>query len=283
MAEASNHLIPGPEGRLSIRTKGLESKPDQVVIMVQGTNLSGQTGYDFQYGEGVTYSLLDAMVARGIGAVTFALSGYELSDPPADPLAVDTEHAIGDFTAVMDWLATQGYAAPAVLGWSWGGRISGHYASRHPEQVNRLVLLDPALGGGNLIVPGPTEAWWVNTREDYMKRLEPDYIEPAAHKAFIDHMLVHDVRAPNGIRVENAIGSVPVDPTVIQCPTLMIYGSAAARQAYMQGGVVRADFFEKLPTKDKRFFIIPDGGDYGHLQNPRGQFHKAIADFLLDT
>ena len=43
----------------------------------------------------------------------------------------------------------------------------------------------------------------------------------------------------------------------------------------------RAEYFEKLPTDDKALVIIPDGGDYAHLQRPRRRIQSAIADFLL--
>ena len=61
----------------------------------------------------------------------------------------------------------------------------------------------------------------------------------------------------------------------------MIYGSAAAQAAYMKGGIQRAEFFERLPTGDKALVIIPDSGDYAHLQQPRHRLQGAIADFLL--
>jgi hypothetical protein len=61
----------------------------------------------------------------------------------------------------------------------------------------------------------------------------------------------------------------------------MIYGHAAARQNYMQGGVPRLKFFEDLATQDKAFVLVPGGGDYCDLQKPRVRFASAIADFLL--
>jgi hypothetical protein len=48
----------------------------------------------------------------------------------------------------------------------------------------------------------------------------------------------------------------------------------------MQGGVSKADFFERLPTRDKQLVIVPDGGDYGHLQHARHRMCKVIAEFL---
>jgi pimeloyl-ACP methyl ester carboxylesterase len=280
MTQAHDFFIPGPAGKLSVRAKGLESQPEQLVVLVQGANLCGQTGYDFTFPGGADYSLMDALAASGYGAVTFAVRGYGQSDAPPDAMTVQTDQAIEDLIAVMDWAAEKGYARPHLLGWSWGGRIAGRFAEQFPDPVGRLVLLDPALGGGDKVLPAPTESWWVNTFEDYMKRLEAEFTELPAREAFAALVIANDRRVPNGIRMENAIGSIQVKPEAVTRPTLMIYGHAAARQNYMQGSVQRGDFFERLATDDKALVIVPGGGDYAHLQNPRRACQGAIVEFL---
>lgn len=280
MIAATNLLIDGPAGRLSVRAKGLDARPAQVAVLIQGANLCGQTGFDFGFPGGHDYSTMDALVAAGFGAITFAVRGYELSDAPPDPLSVDTEAAIDDLVVVLDWTRAAGWPRPHLVGWSWGGRIAGRYAERAPEAVDRLVLLDPAIGGGDKIPHVDGAPWWTNTRDDFLKRVIPEYSDPVAHAAFADHVVHHDPRSPNGIRAENAVGSVPIDPVKIAAPTLMIYGSAAGRQNYMQGIARRGAFFEALNTSDKALVIVPDAGDYGHLERPRRRFHSAINHFL---
>ena len=61
----------------------------------------------------------------------------------------------------------------------------------------------------------------------------------------------------------------------------MIYGIEAAKAAYMQGGISRADFFEQLATDDKSFVLIPDGGDFAHFQKARHRLAKEICNFLF--
>ena len=80
MVQATDLFIPGPAGQLSVRTKGLEARPVNVVILVQGANLSGQLGYDFTFGGRSDYSMMEALVARGFGVVTFSVRGYRDSD-----------------------------------------------------------------------------------------------------------------------------------------------------------------------------------------------------------
>jgi pimeloyl-ACP methyl ester carboxylesterase len=272
-------FVAGPAGRLAVRAKGLGSGLPTVVL-VQGANLSGQTAYDFTIPGGETYSLMDALLDQKIASITFSIRGYGLSDKPDDPLALTTDHAIEDLAAVFDWLGSQGVDRPHLLGWSWGGRIAGRFTEQQPDHVDRLVLFVPALGGGDLIPPVPTEPWWVNTPEYFAEHLEPEFTEPALRRALAEHIAIHDRVAPNGIRRENALGSIPVIPERISRPTLLIYGSEAAKQPYLKGALPRADFFERLATKDKAFVIIPDCGDYAHLQRPRHRVHAAIAQFL---
>lgn len=282
MTDQQDLLIPGPNGRLSIRTKGLAGKPQHVVLLVHASNITGQLAFDFQWDEKPGYSLMDAIVAEGMGAVTLSLSGYGLSDAPADPLAYDTEAAIRDLDAIAAWLADQGVPRFHLVGWSWGGRIAGQYAARNLRQVERLVLMDPALGGNAPVLPapGPDEAWWINRTADYMVRLEPEYTEPAMHRAFAEAVEQVSPRAPNGVRRENARGTIALEPDTLTMPTMLIYGHAAARAPYMRGKYTRQDFFEALPCEDKQFVIIPRSSDYGHLQGTRHLFQRAITAFL---
>jgi pimeloyl-ACP methyl ester carboxylesterase len=286
MSDQRDFFITGPAGRLSLRSKGLAAQPAQLVILVQGANMSGQMGYDFAFegaGSDAGYSMMDALVAAGFGALTFSVRGYALSDKPADGFSVQTDAAIEDLAAVVDWARAQGWARPHLLGWSWGGRITGRYVEACAERVDRLVLMDPALGGGQKILPVPTDPWWTNSYAYFIDRLEPEFSDDAVREALARRMDSEELKAPNGIRLENALGTKRVEPERVTRPTLMIYGSAAARQDYMQGGWRRLDFFDKLSTQDKAYVLIPDCGDYAHLQKPRQRMYQSCIDFLRHT
>jgi pimeloyl-ACP methyl ester carboxylesterase len=277
---ANDFMIDGPAGKLSTRSKGLESHPEQIVVLVQGANLTGQAGFDFSFPGGEDYSVMDALVRRGYGTLTFALRGYGDSDPVEDPLSVDTDAALEDLEAVMRWVAEAGYPRPHLLGWSWGGRIVARYAEQHPDAIDRLVLFDPALGG-NVSGVHPEEPyfcgdydWW------YKDRLVTEFSDPAARKALAEYVVTHEPRSPAGIRRENAEGTIAAIPEKIHVPTLMLYGSEAAKQDYMRAGIPRADFFERLAARERCFVIVPDCGDYAHLENPRHVINDRIATFL---
>lgn len=180
----------------------------------------------------------------------------------------------------LDWLATKGCPQPHILGWSWGGRIVGRLLETAGERIDRAILMDPALGGGDRIPFPQKDDWWLNTAAYFRNRLELEFMEPQAHEQLAIQAERDELKAPNGIRIENEIGSIPPVPENIPHPTLMLYGFAAGQQDYMQGGISRADFFEKLPTHDKQLVIVPGGGNYGSLQNSRHRMAKVIADFL---
>lgn len=281
MHSSADLMIPGPDGQLSVRTRGLAENGQNICVLVQGANVSGQAGYDFKFDGGADYSFMDGLSGRGIGSVTFSIRGYEKSELNSDPLSVQTDQAIEDLGAVIDWLGAEGIKAPHLLGWSWGGRIAGRYVEQNPDRIDRLILLDPALGGGQLILPHPEQKYWDNTYDYFFNRLEEEYTELEARKAFAELVSSTEPKAPNGIREENANGSVPADPTAITRPTLMLYGDAAGAANYMHGSQRRADFYESLATPDKALVVIPGAGDYAHIQNPRVRFQKATADFLV--
>lgn len=280
MNDTRDFFIAGPAGRLAVRTKGFGAKPKQIVVLVQGSNLTGQTMFDFSFPGGEDYSVMDSLVAQGFGAVTFALRGYGDSDAPEDGFSVTTDAAMDDLKAVMDWAATEGYTRPHLLGFSWGGRIVGRWAQANAGRIDRLVLYDPARGGGNLVLPAPTDPWWTNKAEHYAEKMDARFTDPALGKALGDQVDRHEQRSPNGIRRENATPFVAVDPQRITRPTLLIYGVEAAKAAYMQGGIARADFFEQLATDDKAFVVLPGGDDFVHYQRGRFRFFKALGDFL---
>ena len=118
-------FVDGKVGRLSVRVKKNASPSAPAVVMVQGSNLSGQGIFDLNFPGGQDYSLMDALVARGFTAVTFSIRGYAQSDPPADPFTVTTDIAMEDLGTVVDWVISQGHERPSLLSFSWGGRIAG--------------------------------------------------------------------------------------------------------------------------------------------------------------
>ena len=252
---------------------------EKVTLLVHGGTYSGQTDYDIQV-PGKDYSLMDHLAGQGHDVFTFAVWGYGKSDRPQDGFQVTTESAAQDAAAVIEAICQmRGIDSVNILGWSWGGRISSIYASRHPNRVRRLVLY--AGGAGNRSSadePPPAESWRTITRENILARIEQDVVIPAAQEAFVEAALAWDVKAPNGTRLESvekgtAAAAVPEE---ISTPTLIIYG---ARDGAYEAHRV-ADFFARLNTQDKELMVLPDSGHFLFIQKPRMRFFRAVAEFF---
>ena len=252
---------------------------EKVTLLVHGGTYSGQTDYDIQV-PGKDYSLMDHLAGQGHDVFTFAVWGYGKSDRPQDGFQVTTESAVQDAAAVIEAICQmRGIDSVNILGWSWGGRISSIYASRHPNRVRRLVLYAGGAGNRNSAdEPPPADSWRTITRENIVARIEQDVVIPEAQEAFVEAALAWDVKAPNGTRlesVEKGTAALAV-PEEISTPTLIIYG---ARDGAYEAHRV-ADFFARLNTQDKELMVLPDSGHFLFIQKPRMRFFKAVAEFF---
>jgi pimeloyl-ACP methyl ester carboxylesterase len=67
--------------------------------------------------------------------------------PDEHPPAVSSEEAVRDIAAVVEFVCERlGVEAVALVGWASGGHWAGMYASRHPDRVDKLVLLNSLYG-----------------------------------------------------------------------------------------------------------------------------------------
>jgi pimeloyl-ACP methyl ester carboxylesterase len=279
MEETEDLMIPGRAGQIAVRARSLRDGR-KVVLLVQGSNLTGQSMFDFRFPGGDRYSMMDELVAMGFGAVTFSIRGYGASELAGDPLSVTTEAAMEDLGSVLDWLESCGHVRPHVLAFSWGGRIAGRYAEEHGARIERLVLYDPARGGNAPIPADNLPPWHENIPEFYTQKLEPEFTEPELLSHLCAHVGQHDTRSPNGIRLENAGYVTPIASERIGNPCLLVYGVEAAKAPYMQAPLDRAQFFERLASDDKAFVILPRSGDFAHFQAGRFELYRAIGWFL---
>jgi pimeloyl-ACP methyl ester carboxylesterase len=80
----------------------------------------------------------------------FAGSGIDAVCEPSYPYAATTIASDwNDIDAVVDYIRElRSVDRVHLLGWSLGGPRAGGYAARHPEKVDRLVLLAPAYNRG---------------------------------------------------------------------------------------------------------------------------------------
>ena len=82
---------------------------------------------------------LPALAAAGFRAVAPDLRGYNLSDKPPGVAGYRMEHLVADVAGLV---RGTGRPRAAVVGHDWGGAIAWTFAMRHPELVERLVVLN---------------------------------------------------------------------------------------------------------------------------------------------
>jgi pimeloyl-ACP methyl ester carboxylesterase len=67
------------------------------------------------------------------------MRGYNLSDKPPDPEAYRMRHLLGDLRGLIEELEI---APLTLVGHDWGGIVSWAFALKHPELLERLVIID---------------------------------------------------------------------------------------------------------------------------------------------
>ncbi len=114
---------------------------------------------DFWYG---WRHQLAPLAAAGFRAVAVDLRGYNLSDRPIRVDAYALDRLAADVVALA---TTLGAGRAHVVGHDWGGAIAWRVAMRHPEVVDRLVILNaphPRRFGELLRTPAQAlRSWYV--------------------------------------------------------------------------------------------------------------------------
>jgi pimeloyl-ACP methyl ester carboxylesterase len=67
------------------------------------------------------------------------MRGYNLSDKPEDPEAYRMRHLLGDLKGLIEELCT---GPTTRVGHDWGGIVSWAFSLKHPDLLQRLVIID---------------------------------------------------------------------------------------------------------------------------------------------
>jgi pimeloyl-ACP methyl ester carboxylesterase len=80
-----------------------------------------------------------AHFARDHQAVAFDMRGHNLSSKPADVADYAMNHLVSDLAALADHL---GHRRFVLVGHDWGGAVAWAFAIRHPDRLERLVIVN---------------------------------------------------------------------------------------------------------------------------------------------
>lgn len=175
--------------------------PGRAVLFVHGALAPSVPVFDLPYGD---YSWMTAFAEAGFDAFAMDHSGFGRSPRPAmdDPCNIDPQaqsiaipnpleaHCDATYArrlttsqsdwdeidAVVDYIrALRGVERVSLIGWSRGGPRTAGYAARHPEKIDKLVLLAPAYSAqGPAAAPEDAPArgapMTLMTREMYMQQ-----------------------------------------------------------------------------------------------------------------
>src|SRR6266571_4875239 len=240
---------------------------DRVVLFVHGAGTPAEVAFDVPLQD---YSWMAYLAGAGFDVFSMDTTGYGRSTrPPAmnDPCNLSQEQQKtftpgflsspcppsysrnvttiasdwNDIDAAVDYIRAQRHVDRlSLVAWSLGGPRAGGYAARHPEKVQKLVLLAPAYNrAAAAAAPAkiPPEGTAMNTqsREEFYANWDrqvgcPAQYEPAVGDAVWSAMLASD---PVGATWGPGVRRAPQTATwgwnaaavgKTQTPTLMISG-----------------------------------------------------------
>jgi pimeloyl-ACP methyl ester carboxylesterase len=256
--------------RLHVRDSGPRDAP--AIVLIHGFGASLQT-----------WDAWAQCLSRRWRVVRVDLPGSGLSPP--DP-AGDYKDArsIQMLVALMDQL---GLRRASIVGHSIGGRIAWSFAARHPERMNRLVLVAP----DGFASPGfdygkaPTVPVMLGLMRYVLPKpllrmnLAPAYADPKVLSDALVDRYDDLLRAPGARQalLDRIRQTVLVDPrpllASVRAPTLLLWGQRDAMIPISNS----ADYLKALP--DARLVVIPGAG---HLpqEEAASQSLAAVEAFL---
>jgi pimeloyl-ACP methyl ester carboxylesterase len=188
------------------------------------------------------------------------LPGHEGSE--AAPRALEIEELADTLTA---WLDAIGLERAALVGHSLGSQVAAHVAARHPERVDRLVLI------------GPTSDPDARTSREQLLRLARD----GRHEPASLWLLESDAYLRAGLRLPHAELRMSIDDHLedtlarVSTPTMVVFGG--------DDPLVSPQWAEEVARAARAAppVVIPGAGHAVHHSAPDA-VARAIRPFLLE-
>jgi pimeloyl-ACP methyl ester carboxylesterase len=222
--------------------------------------------------------------------IALDLPGFGSSELPVAPISIT------NFAATVDALCEILDLGPvALVGNSMGGFTSAEIAIRHPERVERLVLVDAAgisitrafdkvtMQAAKVISPP------VAADPEAIKRI---FSRPAFIQAAFGTVMRHPTRLPRDVLAEQIHGTgkpafIPAMQALmtydfadqlggISCPTLVVHGS----EDFLVPLGDAFEFERRIPRSTT--LILEDTGHVPMIERPR-RFNDALLEFLEQT
>ncbi len=217
--------------------------------------------------------------------VAIDLNGFGYTQRPKDPAAYTREGQEALVLGVMDAL---GIDRAHVVGHSYGGGLSLFLASRHPERLRTLILVDssaptyPDDRRSRIASFRPLSNFFVRAvaRPSMVRRslqhsyYDPSQVTPELVKAYLDRLLVQGVDdAFYGLTVPRLAPGPKVELDRIHVPTLAVWGAEDQLISLASGQRAVA----RIPGSE--FVVIEKCGHLPMEERPE-ELLKAMLPFL---
>jgi pimeloyl-ACP methyl ester carboxylesterase len=224
-----------------------------------------------------SYTWRDQMpaLAKHFHIVALDLRGYNKSDQPKGVENYAMEKLVGDVAAVLNHFKQD---KATIIGHDWGGAIAWAFAMRHPEQTERLIVLN---------LPHPKcllRELANNPQQRKNSQYARDLQKPEAADKLKPEMLVFWVKEADArkkyleaLRRSSMEGMLnyykanyPKEPykddaefPPVKCPVLMIHG---LQDPYLLPGALNDTW--KWIEKDFTLVTVPKAGHFVHRDAP---------------
>jgi len=213
-------LAPSMEGQIAqiyvreYSQEGSDYGEGDVVLFIHGAGTPAEVAFDAPY---TSYSWMQHHTRAGFNTFSMDTTGYgrstrpyQMNDPCnlsegqraefiPDLISADCEPSYAyaattiasdwdDIDAVVDYIRElRGVERIHLVAWSLGGPRAGGYAARHPEKVDRLVLLAPAYSRNRRSeapeLPVAGSAFSKQSRSDFYTNWERQSVCEGQHEA----------------------------------------------------------------------------------------------------
>jgi pimeloyl-ACP methyl ester carboxylesterase len=176
-------------------------------VLVHGGGVTRDEG-------GFFIRLANGLGEAGLASLRFDLRGHGQSGGKQEDLTLSA--ILNDIrSAIAHVRASTGTDVVSLVGASFAGGICGHYAAKRPEEVHRLVLLNPQLDYKKRTID--TRPYWSNDSID----------DEAARKLTEQGYIDFTPTLRHGRAIFNEVFWLRPDETLgeIQAPTLVVHGT----------------------------------------------------------
>ena len=253
-------------------------------------------------------SLMTALAEAGLDVWALDYYGFGESDrypemseqPDKHPPLGEAAECADQVSAVAAFLRRERNVDQIMLiGDSGGSLVAGLFASKHPQQVSRLVLFGPVTPFSDAPSPQatlpayffvtPLSLW--NSFKDWSDAAgEPAVLDPNEYNAWAETYLRSDptsgtrnppsVKVPNGRQADRAAiarGQFTYDPSEIRAPTLIVMGEWDA-VATFQG----AEWLLKSlkQARSRQLVVIGHGSHTIQYEVERTKLYHVMSNFL---